>query len=190
MTKKNICYALLLISFAALLSGCGIGASMDLFFQRFTRVSGTLTQLVTGITYFMGLIFAFRAVYALKHYGEMRTMMSSNANLKAPMTYFLIAAVFMYLPTAIQVVNETVYGSENPLTFAPVLGSYSAVMTGVQMFIRFIGLVSFVRGWMMLSTLAQQGQHQSPGKAFTHILGGVMAMNIQTTIQLLKGTFT
>lgn len=185
-------YPLLFFTFCIVLSGCSTkewsASSMQDFFVKFNVLSGVLTRLVTSITYLLGLGFAFRAIYALKAYGEARTMMSSHASIKGPVIYIFIAATFMYLPTAVQVFNNSLFGANTPLGYQSMLVDHSKLyMTGLLAFVRLVGLISFVRGVAMLAHLAQQsGHHQSLGKAVTHIIGGVFAVNIEATIDMLR----
>jgi len=186
--KYYLCY-LLLIGF--ILSGCTPGVGIQDFFIRFNALAGTFHRLVTGITYLIGLTFAFRAIYALKLYGEARTMMSNHANMKIPAIYTFVAAVFMYLPTAVGTANQALFGSDVPLSYHSTLINPSQLyMTGLLAFVRVVGLISFVRGWMFLAAHAQQGGHQnSVGKALTHIIGGVFAYNIEATMDLIRNPF-
>ncbi len=184
-------YSLLLILGCLTLTGCAhvtAGSSLQDFFVKFNVLAGTFHRLVTGLAYLMGMMFAFRAVYALKLYGEARTMMSNHANMKAPAVYTFVSAVFMYLPTALGTANQTLFGSDFPLNYQSSLVNHAQLYTtGVLAFMRVIGLISFIRGWLYLASMAHQGgQHNTNGKAFTHIIGGILAYNIEATIDMLR----
>jgi intracellular multiplication protein IcmC len=58
------------------------------------------------------------------------------------------------------------------------------------LFIQIIGLVAFIRGWMMIAKSASQGGHQQGGfgKGMMHIFGGVMAINIVSTLNVINQT--
>jgi len=58
------------------------------------------------------------------------------------------------------------------------------------LFIQIIGLVAFVRGWMMIAKSASQGGHQQGGfgKGMMHVFGGVMAINIVSTLNVINET--
>lgn len=180
---------LFLILLCVFLSGC-TSVNIQNFFTRFNNLEATFTRIITAIAYLFGLALAFRGVYALKLYGEARTMMSNHASMKAPAIYMLVSAVFMYLPTALGTINQGVFGEGFPLRYISAEVNHSvAFYTGILAFVRIVGLISFVRGWMYLAALAQQGQHHSVGKALTHIVGGIMAYNIEATIDLIKSPF-
>ncbi|MCP0913189.1 MULTISPECIES: type IV secretion protein IcmC [Legionella] len=156
-------------------------------------------RLLTGAAYLIGLSFAFKALYSLKVYGEARTMMSSNASIKEPVTYLLVAAIFIYFPTAFQVLLNTTFGYANPLSYSAIgsenktlntlFGPNSLVGKPLTIIIQTIGLIAFIRGWVLISRSASQGQPPGgTGKGMMHVFGGILAMNIVGTLQIINNT--
>ncbi len=156
-------------------------------------------RLLTGGAYVIGIAFAFKAIYTLKVYGEARTMMSSNASLKEPIVYLLVSAIFIYFPTALAVLLQTSFGDSNVLEYAPInskndtinafFGSGSPVARPLTMIIQVIGLVAFIRGWILIARSAGQGQPPGgTGKGLVHVFGGILAINIVATIQVINNT--
>jgi len=156
-------------------------------------------QLITGAAYLMGLLFAFKAIYSLKIYGEARTMMSSSASLKEPMTYFLVAGMLIYFPTAFEIFMNTMFGYSNILAYAPVqsgsplinamFGSESQVGGPFALVIQVVGLAAFVRGWVLIARAASHGQSPGgTGKGLMHVFGGVLAINIVGTLEVINNT--
>lgn len=162
------------------------------FLENVANTLDPFSQLVTGAAYLFGLAFFFKAMYHLKVYGEARTMMSVQTSIRTPMTYLLIGAAFLYLPTAIDIMLSTTFGSDNILAYSEWEGNaqYGGIsMAAVFKIIQFVGLVAFLRGWLLLSQTAGQGaQPQAFGKALTHILGGILAMNVVGTANILSAT--
>lgn len=125
-------------------------------------------RLVTGAAYLIGLAFAFKAIYSLKTYGESRTMMSSNTSIKEPLAYLLVAGVFIWFPTGLAILLQTTFGSSNILAYAPVnsnnqaitavFGSGSTIGRPLAIIIQTIGVIAFVRGWVLIARSASQGQ--------------------------------
>ncbi len=155
--------------------------------------------LITGLAYIMGLSFAFKGIYSLKVYGEARAMMASNASLKEPLTYLIVAAVFIYLPAAMRILLMTTFGDSNILEYAPLnssnstldllFGSNSAVGRPLALIIQVIGLIAFIRGWVLIARGAGQGgQPGTTGKGFMHVFGGILAINIVKTIEIINNT--
>ncbi|WP_367606534.1 type IV secretion protein IcmC [Legionella sp. W05-934-2] len=158
-----------------------------------------IQQLITGVAYVMGIAFAFKAIYSLKVYGEARTMMSSNASLKEPVTYLVVSAVFIYLPRAMKVLLMTTFGDTDILPYAPInssngtldalFGSNSPVGASLSLFIQVIGLIAFIRGWVLIARAAGQGgQPGTTGKGLMHVFGGILAINIVKTLEIINNT--
>ena len=157
-------------------------------------------RLITGASYVMGILFAFKAITSLKEFGEQRTMMSSSKNMKEPVVYLLVAAVLIYFPSALDVALMSTFGSTNILQYAPVesnneainalFGSGSFVGRPLTIIIQTIGLAAFVRGWVMIARGASGGQQQGggTGKGLIHVFGGIMAINIIQTINIINNT--
>ena len=160
---------------------------------------GPIQRLITGAAYLMGLVFAFKAIHSLKRYGEQKSMMSSNTSMKEPLLYFIVASVFIYFPSALNTALMTTFGSTNILQYSPVSSNNQAINTlfgpdsligrPLTIIIQTIGLAAFVRGWMMIARGASGTQQQGgPGKGLIHVLGGVMAINIIQTVNIINNT--
>lgn len=176
---------------------CWIAAQADIL----TNIANNLVpieKLVTGSAYLMGLAFAYKAIACLKHHGE-RASAQQQAGLKEPLVYFMVAAVFIYFPTGLSVLMKTSFGyssvlaysslqTQNP-TLNTLFGPSSEVGRSLSMIIQVIGLIAFIRGWVLISRSATHGQ--SPGgtsKGIMHVIGGVLAMNIVGTLEVLNNT--
>lgn len=158
-----------------------------------------IQKLITGAAYVMGLLFAFKALYVLKLYGEARTMMSSNATAKEPLMYLFVAAVFLVSPKAVSVFLASTFGSSNILEYAPmnggsqplydVFGYGSEAIKPMMMIIQTLGYVAFIRGWVLVARASSQGQQPGGvGKGLMHVFGGILAINIVSTIQIVNNT--
>lgn len=156
-------------------------------------------RLITGAAYLIGLAFAFKAIYSLKIYGEARTMMSSNTSIKEPVMYLLVAGILIYLPTGVEIILNTTFGSSNILQYAPVnsnnptianlFGSGSLVGRPLTIIIQTVGIVAFIRGWILIARSASQGQPPGgTGKGLMHVFGGILAMNIVGTLNIINNT--
>lgn len=175
---------------------------MDIFGSGFTgealvnlaRSMPALQKLITGSSYLMGLLFAMKGIYTLKIYGESKTMMSSHGNMKEPLIYLMVAAFLLYLPTGMGVLLSTTFGDNSVMSYSAggVLSNLfggSPVGYAIVKIIETIGLISFVRGWYLVAKSASGQNHQaSMGKAITHIFGGIFAINIVETVNIIYNT--
>lgn len=156
-------------------------------------------RLITGGAYLIGCAFIFKAIYSLKVYGEARTMMATNGSMKEPVMYLVVGAIFIYLPTAFSILMQTTFGYQNVLQYAPVntgnapidtlFGAGSSVGRPLTLIIQVIGLVAFIRGWVLIARSASQGQPPGgTGKGLVHVFGGILAINIVGTLNIINNT--
>lgn len=177
---------------ALLLTGCAKG-SLPSLQEILVNIGGSIDpiwNMITGAAYLFGFAFVFRGVYMLKVYGDMRTMMSSQTNLKGALICFLVGAVLLFSTSMYHSLLLTTFNARatSPLEYDPNVTLTWDAYKNLLRFIQLIGLISFFRGWMMLTHLSNPGQQHSFGKAMTHIFGGVLAINIQGTIDVMQGT--
>lgn len=152
---------------------------------------GPFQTLVKGAAYLLGLGFVGKGLYHLKVYGEARAMMSVQTSIRTPVTYFVVGAMLIYLPTAVDIMMMTTFGTDSLMAYpGNDKGLFATTMNAVFLIVRFIGLVSFVRGWVLLAQSASQSGSQpgSFGKGVTHIIGGALALNIVLFVKVMSNT--
>lgn len=168
------------------------GTTIQSILQGVSNSLPSVVAMVMGFSYLTGFWFIYRGIYKLKQYGELRTMMSSHTELKDPLLYFVAGAFLLFLPSVITIFESTFFLSytPTPISYAPKGNSpWDALLNIVYIVIRFLGLIAFIRGIMMITQIGQQTQHDSTKKAFTHIIGGILLINITQTVSVLATTF-
>jgi intracellular multiplication protein IcmC len=193
---KNTGYLFFLCFYLSLLGLAGCSAQITDTANMLVNLSNSyagIWKLVTGGAYLMGIGLAMRGIYYLKLYGEARTMMSSQSNLKVPVVYLFVAGILMYLPAAGHIFVMSLFGTPEvtPLGYnATKVGGLNIQATNAMLgFVQIVGLISFVRGWMIIVKSAQgAAQGTSMGKGLTHIIGGILAINIVGTKNALWST--
>lgn len=152
-----------------------------------------IANLAIGGAYVMGVAFGVKGLYDLKVYGESRTMMSGSANLKSPLMHLFISMMFIYFPSAFEVVMNTTFGYSSVLAYDQFPSGTSLSMSAIVVLqvIQVMGIFAFVRGWVMLarSSSGQGGGHGLFGRGLLHVVGGVFAMNIVGTCDVIANTF-
>lgn len=198
---KNLLQCLFLLFCFLFLESCAVtvnGQPADLttFFQNLQSSYHGIWLLVTAFAYLAGAFFITMAVYQLKVYGEMRTMMTGHANIWKPLTYMFVGAGLMYLPTLFHAFMQSTFGYANylPINYGQndviVWGKQTYTITpAILGFVQIVGLIAFTRGWMMLVKISDQGSHGGFGKAMTFIIGGLLCINIEGTKNLIFSLF-
>lgn len=153
-------------------------------------------NLVTGAAYLIGIGFAFKALFTLKTHGEQKSSLSGTGNMKEAIVYILVAAMLLYFPTGLGILMNSTFGYSDVLAYQPnaafsgLFGSDSAVGKSLTIIIQVIGVFAFVRGWLMIAKAAQgqSGAAGGTGKGLMHVFGGILAMNIVGTLQVIANT--
>ena len=191
---SNRYYLILIVFlFCCLLSGCQNFSVPDVtnMLRTFDLSIDGLWSLATAAGRLIGMAFIMRGVYQLKVYGDLRTMMSTQTNLKSTLVMFFVGVALMFSTNMLQTMMLTTFGYASPLEIRGVENKYFSAesMRVILHFVQFIGLVAFIRGWIYLTQSQNSGGHHTFGKSLTHIFGGILAINIQGTSNVLKASF-
>ena len=190
---KNIIVILVLLS-----SNSAMAYTADTLATMFSNLNnslGSVYQMLIGICYLTGLSLVASAIYKLKKFGERTAFMHNSKGILAPALLMFIGTALMWAPRFLEVMNNTLFG------YAAVQStlSWSSSGTGVDWVdtmapmietVQIIGMIAFIRGMLLVSRLgAEQVQPGIVSKGMIHIIGGVLAINITGTMDVLTNTF-
>ncbi|MBN2690013.1 MAG: type IV secretion protein IcmC [Gammaproteobacteria bacterium] len=149
-----------------------------------------IARLIGAFSYLIGFAFIVSAVYKLRAYGEVRTMMPSNAQLAGPLARFFIGVVLIFFPSFISVALTSLWGNGSIIQYNVTGSSFAGVSRAILGLIQLFGYISVIRGLMNLVRGTSQGaQPGTVGKGIKYIIGGVLAINIVGTIDVIKASF-
>lgn len=162
--------------------------------QMKTTVLGQVWTMLIALSQLLAVAFAFMAVLKLKKFGQNSQMSASHPSLLGPIVSLFIAAVLFFMPLTLDSLINTMWGydySGVKSYLSTSNSTWDALIQPVIIIIRIIGLIAFIRGWIILGRATSEGaQPGTVGKALTHIIGGVLGINIVGTITVLQNTFT
>ena len=121
----------------------------DLLTQHFIIIA----QILEMVAVVMGAAMMVGAFFQLKRYGEMRSMMSHQMSIAGPLAMLLAGSLLLSLPTFMKFSLLAFMGSANPMSLSPVTG-YD--ITPLLVFVRVVGIGSFMRGLVLLSRAGHQ----------------------------------
>lgn len=151
-------------------------------------------KLIVAISYVTGVWFVCLSIMKLKAYGQQTVMMSTHANFTGPLIYLLAGVILIYFPTMVDTSVYTfwaydtsssdfmVYPEGNDLDWGGILNPIIAI-------VRIVGYIAFFRGWVIMAKVGTPGT--PPGtfsKAMGHIIGGILAINILGTWEVISST--
>ena len=154
-------------------------------------------NLLRGAAYLIGIAFAIKALMVLKSHSESRSQ--SGGGPTEPLMYLFVATMLIYFPSGFQMLMNTTFGYSNVLAYAPnnsqmpminaIFGQNSPMGQALTIIIQLVGLISYIRGWLLIAKSGSAGQQPgNVGKGITHIFAGVLAMNIIGTLQVISNT--
>lgn len=149
-------------------------------------------MLVSGFAYTMGVFFILSSIYKFKTYAQGISQMSMDKSIVKPLILFFIGVGFLYLPGIIDTLLYTIwnYGSDSLVSYTDSSSNPFARLIGpLTQLVEVFGLISIVRGWMLLAKLGHEGhQGGTVGKGIIHILGGICAWNIVGLWSIIQST--
>lgn len=180
-------------------SGRDIGLD-TLMINLVRNIRGPLTYMMFAIAGTMGVYLIVRGLLKAAKYGtDPRAHSVTNI-----LTSLIIGAVLVVLSQSIDMIMSSVIGVSNAsggvATFDDVswtaidsLGGnqthFKAAMKAALTFFQLVGLISFVRGWNVIRNSVEGTQQATFAQGLTHIIGGVLAMNIYMFIEFMNATF-
>lgn len=189
--KTRVYLTALLLCFLPSFAFATINA--DVMLENLSQQLPYLFEVVSGFSYLAGVFFTFNGLLKLKEYGETQGMGgSTKGDLKVCLSHLIIGGMLLYLPSTKNVLLDSVYGS-NAIT--PFVGYGIATNPVDQMgqdivnIVQFIGFIAFIRGFFLFHRVgAGQAQQGTFNKGVTHLLGGVIALNVMGFVHIIDQT--
>ena len=155
---------------------------------------GAVWTMLIALSQVIAIGYAFLAIMKLKKFGQNSQMTASHPSLMGPIIHLFIAAALFFIPLTLDTIINTMWGynySGVKSYLSTSSSTWDALIQPIIIMIRIIGLIAFIRGWIILGRAASEGaQPGTVGKALTHIVGGVLGINIVGTISILQSTFS
>lgn len=146
-------------------------------------------EIIQSCAVMIGIVLLVGAIFQLKKYGEMRSMMSGQMSLSGPLMMFVAASALLSLPFFINASLLAFEGYTNPMSLSSDIATDWPIEP-ILIFVRVVGVASFVRGLVLLSRSGQhQGQPGNTGKAIIHMIAGVLCIHVIGSYELLKNIF-
>ena len=168
------------------------GASTDLnaILTSLKDNAEPLMRFVVATSYVIGLWFMIAAMGDLKKIGQSASA-QAQGGINGPLIKLVIGALLFYLPSTINIGIATFWGNDSGIMgYQAENGDvFGHLKGGVIAVVQVIGYISLVKGLVILSKSAEQGSQQDTfSKGITHVIGGILAINIVGTIGAISST--
>jgi len=171
--------------------------SIDLALNQLSASFNSLQALVITFSYIIGLTLIVRGVMMYRIFASQTMSSAQKGEIAGPMVFILVGTFLLYFPSTLKTTLITVFGDDNIAGATDLIAyealdgvdKWAAISSVVIKYMKLIGLIAFVRGWVILSKMGHSGaQPGSLGKGIIHVVGGVFLINIVDTFNILATT--
>ena len=172
----------------------GSGTTLDVMMTNFiSNIKNPILSLISIIAFITGLYMIARGLFKASKYGfDPRTHA-----MHLILINMLFGALLLAIGSNMYTITYAVFGG---ITTAPgsviqwaalssVSPQFANAVTACLQFVQIIGAIAFVRGWLILKKVAEGNGQTSLAQGLTHILGGVLAINIFIFLPIMDNTF-
>ncbi len=186
-------------------------ADVQTIMANLAKVIMPITTMVLAISYAAGVYLIVSGLMMMKKLGNFATQQTQPGELSGPLVKILIGAVLIYLPSSTGIIGNSLFQSGNSLfgnggrvnynnvgAGSSLLGymggdslsqQWIAVANTLVLYIQFLGLLSFIKGWFIWAgTAGHSSQPGTTSKGVTHIIGGIVAINFVGAVNIIYNT--
>ena len=164
-------------------------AGPDNFFANWVGSHDTIMMMVYAFCWVLGLGCVIASLFKFVEHSNTR----GKVGLNIPISLFFFGIGIMSITLLIDIGTSSMLSSSGAGSFlmkmpqSP-MAQFNNVLQGVMLFIRFVGVLAFIRGWLMLMD-AGMGKQGMIGRGTTFIVGGVIAINAYYVASIMSSTF-
>lgn len=178
-----------LVLLSSVVASPAYAADIGSMFASFTSSAQEISKLINVAAYIIGIYLIINSIFKFTKINQ------QGGSLKGAVVMFACGCSLFSITGAISIALETASlgatpGAGDILAPASTGGMPAAMvaaMTGVLTFIKMIGYIAFVRGWLLLNA-AGNGKEGALFRGLTHIFGGVAAINVTITAKIIANT--
>ncbi|MDP9127314.1 MAG: hypothetical protein M3N08_03495 [Pseudomonadota bacterium] len=181
----------------AVVAGPGLLGLDVLLTNLVQNIADPITNLTSDAAVIIGVVMIVRGLIKASKFGidpRENSMPKILANLVVGAVLMVVGQTFTDLLNTLFGIGAGVTGSAvvGGWTIMTSLGASPQFIQAVQdagLFMELIGMIAFVRGWMIIKTASEGSGQATMAQGITHLLGGVVAMNIFGFLQIMDNTF-
>lgn len=190
--KKILIASLILFPNIILAQSSGATPDVGQMFANFGESSIAFMNLLRGLSFLMGIFISILGVWRLKDWAESQ----GRETLTKPLITIIVGVFLLNFPQTVDMVSETMMLSndyQSDLLAEVTPGGpgaiFGAALTGVFLFLKMIGHIAVIRGFIILKKIGEGNQQVSLFAALTHIFFGTALINLGAFITMLGATF-
>jgi hypothetical protein len=174
-------------------SSGGGGAGLEAMLTGFvTNIKMPLQTAASAVAIISGLFMMLRGLLKASKYGidpKANSMHSILTNIGFGALLFTIGDNLTHMLGSVfgsTSIASTALNWNLPSGVSP---EFTTAVSSALIFVQLIGTIAFVRGWLILKKVVEGGGNVTLAQGLTHIIGGVLAINIGQFLTLMDSTF-
>jgi intracellular multiplication protein IcmC len=177
--------------------GFGTEVGLDgLMLNVVYNIKSPMVFFLSALSIIMGIFLVFRGLVKASKFGQERA-----TSIPQILGHVFIGTILYTVGTSMNMIMSTVFGDGNIFGSNTVLSAISTDVAGntqpfqnavyaALTFFQLIGMIAFIRGWLILKdSVDHSGQGNKLAQGLTHIVGGVLAVNIYRFLEVMDTTF-
>lgn len=180
------------------LAGFSSSFSLDMALTSLSASFNSIEKLIKAMSYIIGLALVVRGLMMYRALANQTMSTAQRGEIAGPAVHIVVGAIMFYFPSTLSTTLNTVFGTSQLTEISQIIDypslaqseRWSKLSEIIQKYMYLIGLIAFVRGWVLLSKMGHAGaQPGQIGKGLIHIIGGILLINIVQTVNILAETF-
>jgi len=169
-----------------------LGTTLGSMFANFSQYYGSIARLLNDVALLLAIVFGISALIKLKNFVQdpQQNPMSHTLAL------FVVAGALANIGLMATIGGNSIYGdgysfiayNQTAQTGSELSSEGLAILRGVIGFIQLMGFIAFFKGWLMLRNTGKPGgggQDVSFSRGLVFIIGGILSINIVSTVTLM-----
>jgi len=178
-------------------NGFGTEVGLDgLMLNLVYNIKSPMVFFLSALSIIMGIFLVFRGLVKASKFGQV-----DKTSVPQILSNIFVGTILYTVGTSMNMIMATVFGDGDIFGSNVVLSAIARDVDGntqpfqnavyaALTFFQLIGMVAFIRGWLILKdSVDHSGQQNKLAQGLTHIVGGVLAVNIYRFLQVMDTTF-
>ena len=173
----------------------GTGDLSNWLYNLATQIPA-LIRFIVIFAYISGFGFLMMAIIKFKRCAQGISMASTHEGVSGPLILLVVAAGLLYFAGFVEMGSQTIFGQDSLIAYQNSslegsMATFGNMIGSIILILRLVGYIAFIKGLYILSKLGGgQAQQGTLSKAIVHLVGGILAVNVEATYIILFNTLT
>jgi hypothetical protein len=177
--------------------GAGGAAGGDLSSMIINFVADVKQPIIFGVAataFVVGVLYVAKGLFKIAKYGQDPRTHSMHIIV----AHLAFGALLIALSQTMGSMLQTIFGRPDIVSFSGIswtggggtnIGNGNEAIEAAIIFFQLVGLIGFLRGWVMMKNSVEGSSQATVGQGLTHVIGGAVAVNLPLFLYAAEATF-